>query len=128
MLLSRMASTNAWRCAYKLFLAFQRMLCRNTDTNKSLPPPPYDAQTQTLARLLVQLHSEGVPQLFLLVLGFIPVDRQPNPLGRLPQHVDGFIMAGCSQVNAVHLRSFGGEKKEKKTFINSKLCKFTPYS
>lgn len=109
-----------------IFLAFRRTFCRNTDTIKPLPPPPYDAQTQTLARLLVQLHSEGVPQLFLLVLGFIPVDRQLNPLGRLPQHVDGFIMAGCSQVNAVHLRSVWGKtekkNKKKKLSIQNPVC------
>lgn len=69
----------------------------------NLSPPPYNAQTQALPGLLVQLHSEWVPQVFLLVLRLVPVDRQTNPLRRLPEHVDGFIVTGCTQVNAVHL-------------------------
>lgn len=69
----------------------------------TFPPPPDNAQSQALAGILVQLHGEGVPQVFLLVLGLVPVDRQPDPVRRLPQHVDGFVVTGRSQVDAVHL-------------------------
>lgn len=81
------------------------ILCYNLrgNNNTSLSPPPHNAQTQALARHLVQLHSERVPQVLLLVLGLVPVDHQPNPVRCLPQHVDGFIMTGCAQVDTVHL-------------------------
>lgn len=71
--------------------------------SEKVSPPPHDAQAQALARVFVELHREGVPQVFLLVLGLIPVDRQPNLRWCLTEDVDGFIVAGRAQINAIHL-------------------------
>lgn len=78
--------------------------------NKSLSPPPDDAQAQALAGPLEELHGERVPQIFLLVLGLVPVDHQPNLLWGLPQHIDGLVVTRLAQVDTVHLWR-GGEKK-----------------
>lgn len=71
----------------------------------NLAPPADDAQSEALSGLLAQLHGERVPQVVFLVLGLVPVDHQADSLRRLPQHVNGLIVSGLAQVNAVDLRS-----------------------
>lgn len=79
-------------------------------TCKRLSPPPHDAQAQTLAGLLVELHGERVPEVLLLVLRLVPVDHQADSLWGLPQHIDGFIVTGFPQVDTVHLQRQEGKE------------------
>lgn len=48
-------------------------------------------------------HSEQIPQVLLFVLGLVPVDHEPDFLRGLTQHVDGFIVTGFAEVDAIYL-------------------------
>lgn len=94
----------------------------------------------------MELYGEQVPQVLFLVLGLVPVDHQPDSLRGLPQHIDGFIVAGFAQVDSIYLRRDKGEvglsaaetrlvlsqrqinifkKEENSQFLHSDVQKFT---
>lgn len=81
------------------------MLERKADLDLNNPslPFPNNAQAQSSASLLLQIHKEHLQVLLISVLRFISVHHQAHLLGSLPQGCDGFFMAAAPQVNPINL-------------------------
>lgn len=72
-------------------------------------PLAHSGKSQSLCRVMSELHAEDVPQVLLPVGLLVPEDAQANMLGGEPQHANRLIVSGLPQVYAVYLG--GGEKE-----------------